>query len=169
MILALVPLLLLAPPASFDELLRAGLIALNQNDLASAQKQLEAASKIQPGRAEVWLGLAQTYWKQHQLKLADAVAAKADPLAAGNAAILREIASAFAGYQKANPRSYLGSFLPAKALVLENGDPARIESLLRESIAKDDGFWESHFELGLLLEKRRDFAGAAGEIEKAVA
>jgi tetratricopeptide (TPR) repeat protein len=285
MILALVPLLLFAAPASFDELLRAGLIALNQNDLARAQKQLEAASKIQPGRAEVWLGLAQTYWKQHQPKLADAAAAKAEPLAAGNAAILRalalyyseagqyakaatrlqaairlrpyeeayyfelsqlylreqkfepaldtlnsgsklfdksaqlelargvalyglrrfpeaidsflrtiqlapevpqpylflgrmldqaesklpEIARAFAGYQNANPRSYLGSFLSAKALVLENGDPARIESLLRESVGKNDGFWESHFELGLLLEKRRDFAGAAGEIEKAVA
>ena len=284
MILALIPLLLFAPAASFDELLRSGLIALNQNDLASAQKQLEAASKIQPGRAEVWLGLAQTYWKQHQPKLADAAAAKAEPLTAGNAASLRalalyyseagqhakaaaelqaairlrpyeesyyfelsqlylreqkfersletldagvklfdrsaqlelargvalyglrrfpeaidsflrtiqlapevpqpylflgrmldqaesklpEIARAFAGYQNANPGSYLGSFLFAKALVLENGDPTKIESLLRESIAKNGGFWESHFEFGLLLERRRDFAGAAAELEKAI-
>jgi tetratricopeptide (TPR) repeat protein len=278
-------LLLFANAASFDDLLRSGLIALNSNDLATAQKQLEAASKIQPGRAEVWLGLAQTYLKQRQPKLADAAAGKAEPLAAGNPAILRglalyyseagqsakaaaelqaalrlrpyeeayyfelsqiylreqkfepalealntglklfdksaqlelargvalyglrrfpeaidsflrtiqlapevpqpylslgqmldqaesklpEIAKAFAGYQKANPQSYLGSFLFAKALVLENGDPARIESLLRDSIGKNEGFWESHFELGLLFEKRRDFSSAAAEIERAVA
>jgi len=284
MMLPTIALLLLANPGSFDELLRSGLIALNENDLATAQKQLEAASKIQPGRAEVWLALAQTYWKRQQPKLADAAAAKAEPLAGENPAILRglalyyseaghyakaaadlktamrlrpyeeayyfelsrlylreqkfepaletlnagvklfdksaqlelargvalyglrrfpeaidsflrtiqlapevpqpylflgrmldqaesklpEIAKAFAGYQKANPQSYLGSFLSAKALVLENGDPARIEPLLRESIAKDDSFWESHFELGLLFEKRHDFAGAAAELEKAV-
>ena len=278
-------LLLFANPAAFDELLRSGLIALNKNDLATAQKQLEAASKMQPGRAEVWLGLAQTYWKQQQPKLAETAAAKAEPLAAENPAILRglalyyseagqsakaagelqaalrlrpyeeayyfelsqlylreqkfeaaletlkagvklfdksaqlelargvalyglrrfpeaidsflrtiqlapevpqpylylgrmldqaegklpEIAKAFAGYQRANPQSYLGSFLSAKALVLENGESAQIEALLRESIAKNGGFWESHFELGLLFEKRRDFAGAAAELEKAIA
>ena len=282
----MLPVLLLffANATSFDELLRAGLIALNQNDLATAQKQLEAAAKIEPGRAEVWLGLAQTYWKGRQPGPAAAAAAKAEPLAAGNAAIMRglalyyseagqsskaaaelqaalrlrpyeeayyfelsqiylreqkfepaleslntgvklfdksaqlelargvalyglrrfpeaidsflrtiqlapevpqpylflgrmldqaesklpEIAKAFAGYQKANPQSYLGSFLFAKALALENGDPARIESLLRDSIGKNEGFWESHFELGLLFEKRRDFSSAAAEIERAV-
>src|SRR5215472_9682365 len=85
-------LLLFADTASFDTLLRSGLIALNKNDLAAAQKQLEAASKMEPGRAEVWLALAQTYWKQQLPKLADAAAAKAEPLARENAAILRGLA-----------------------------------------------------------------------------
>jgi hypothetical protein len=38
---------------------------------------------------------------------------------------------------------------------------------LRKSIAVNDDFWESHFELGGVLEARRDFAGAARESRRA--
>ena len=29
-------------------------------------------------------------------------------------------------------------------------------------------FWESHYELGILLERGHDFAGAAGELQRAI-
>jgi tetratricopeptide (TPR) repeat protein len=56
--------LLLAP--QFDTTFREGLLALNRNDLPTAESRLEAASKIEPQNARVWLALAQTYWKLHK-------------------------------------------------------------------------------------------------------
>ena len=44
---------------------------------------------------------------------------------------------------------------------------ARIEDLLRESIEREDEFWEAHYELGVLLEKRRDFAQAEEHLRRA--
>jgi len=39
--------------------------------------------------------------------------------------------------------------------------------LLRKSIAENAEFWESHFELGGVLEAKHDFAGAAREFSRA--
>jgi Flp pilus assembly protein TadD len=39
--------------------------------------------------------------------------------------------------------------------------------LLRKSVGENDEFWESHFELGGVLEGKRDFAGAAREFHRA--
>lgn len=52
-------LLLFAASVSSDDSLRAGLIALQRGDLASAQTNLEAASKLSPRDGRVWVALSQ--------------------------------------------------------------------------------------------------------------
>ncbi len=311
-------LLFLAHAASFEELLRSGLTALAKNDLAAAQTRLEAASKLQPGNAQVWLGLAQTYRKMGRPALAGSAAGRAESLGRDNDVVLRglllyyaesgsadqvarlgkqalekedraeirellartlaaagqadqavehwqaalrlrpyeeayyfelaqlllqqqrfqpalevlntgaarfdksaqlelargvalyglrrfseaidsflrtvrlahevpqpylflgrmldqaesklpDITRAFAALREADPRNFLGGLLYARALLARPGDLAQPEALLRESIRLKDDYWESHFELGLLLERRRQFAAAAAELERAVA
>lgn len=81
---------------------------------------------------------------------------------------LPEITKRFTEYQQALPESYLGYLLHAKALRLDNADPAAIEPLLRKSVAIDPRQWETHFELGQLLENRGALPGAAAEIERAI-
>jgi hypothetical protein len=56
-----------------------------------------------------------------------------------------------------NPRSYLGYFLHAKALCARAEQPEQAEVLLRKSIALNGRYWESHYELGQLLAKKRSF------------
>ncbi len=102
-----------------------------------------------------------------------------------------EVSQKFAEYARANARNYLGPFLHAKGLIAQLGSASQssvishrssvtapsddsselasqAESLLRKSIALNDNYWESHFELGLLLERRRDFARAAGELQSGI-
>lgn len=81
---------------------------------------------------------------------------------------LPQITESYAAFVKARPDSYLAHFVYAKALSAAAGDPQKIEALLRKSIALDDKFWESHYELALLLERRRDFEAAAGEYRRAI-
>ncbi len=84
--------LLLADPNSFDTALRAGLTALSQNQLATAEVQLEAASKLKPGDPRVWLALAQTYHKLKQSAACEASIAKAESLAGNDSATLHGLA-----------------------------------------------------------------------------
>lgn len=82
-------LLFLAQSNSFDAAFRAGLVALQQNDLAQARLQLESAAGMEPGRAQVWLALAQTYWRSREFKPAKSAAGKAAQLAPEDPVILR--------------------------------------------------------------------------------
>jgi Flp pilus assembly protein TadD len=79
---------------------------------------------------------------------------------------IQEITNKFAEFARANPGSYIAQFLYGKALNAQEKDA---EALLRRSIALNDKFWESHFELALALEQKRDFAAASKELERAVA
>jgi len=81
---------------------------------------------------------------------------------------LPQVTEAYAALAKAKPDDYLAEFLYGKALSIQSGDRRQIESLLRKSIALKGDFWESHYELGILLERGRDFAGAAGEFQRAI-
>jgi Flp pilus assembly protein TadD len=87
---------------------------------------------------------------------------------------LGEVTQKFASFAKANPRNYQGHFLHAKGLIAQMGpSPSseltkQAESLLKKSIELNPSFWESHFELGVLLEGRRDFATAARHLERAI-
>jgi uncharacterized protein HemY len=48
-----------------------------------------------------------------------------------------------------------------------SGDnPAEGERLLRASIALKGDQWESHYELGILLEQQRKYSDAAAELER---
>ncbi len=79
---------------------------------------------------------------------------------------LREVTGAMGTFASAKPNNFMSSFLYAKALAAEQADPEQLEPLLRRSIALNPNYWESHFELGSALERKKDFAGAASEYEK---
>jgi Flp pilus assembly protein TadD len=57
-------LLLFAGDASqANELLKQGLMALQANQLQTAQKDLEAAAAISPDNPYIWTSLARAYWR----------------------------------------------------------------------------------------------------------
>ncbi|MEO7144696.1 MAG: tetratricopeptide repeat protein [Bryobacteraceae bacterium] len=76
------------------------------------------------------------------------------------------IRAVFAAFAQTAPGNYLSGYLYAKSLALEN--PGQAEALLRRSIALNDRFPDSHFDLGVLLERQQRFAEAAREIERAI-
>jgi tetratricopeptide (TPR) repeat protein len=67
------------------------------------------------------------------------------------------------------PRRPEPPLLLAKALLAANADSSDAEPLLRRSLQLDPQNWESHFELGLLLSKKHDYAHAAAELERSIA
>jgi tetratricopeptide (TPR) repeat protein len=79
---------------------------------------------------------------------------------------LPRILTVFAAFEKSPPESYLAPFLSGKALAL-GSRPADAEAKLRRSIALNDAFWESHFELGALLSSQRRWEAAAAEMRRA--
>ncbi len=81
---------------------------------------------------------------------------------------LPQVTEAFAALVKSRSESYLPHFLYAKALALQSAPAPQIEALLRKSIALKADFWESHYELGSLLDRRRDFEGAAAEYRRSI-
>jgi tetratricopeptide (TPR) repeat protein len=70
-------LLLLAGSASFEDSFRAGLLALQRNDLTEAASNLEGAAKLSPANGRVWVALSQTYRKLGDQQKAEDAARKA--------------------------------------------------------------------------------------------
>jgi tetratricopeptide (TPR) repeat protein len=89
-------LLLFAASTAFDDSLRAGLLALQRGDLASASANLEAASKLAPRDGRAWVGLSQTYWRLHRDADAENAAAKAAAVAPDDAAVLQGLSIYYA-------------------------------------------------------------------------
>jgi len=85
-------LLLLIAASTSDDSLRAGLLALQRGDLASAQADLEAASKLAPRDGRVWVALSQTYWRLHKNADAELAAGKAVAVAPEDPAVLQSLA-----------------------------------------------------------------------------
>jgi predicted Zn-dependent protease len=81
---------------------------------------------------------------------------------------LPQVLASFAAWEKAEPGNYLAVCLHAKALDAAAGDPVEIEAKLRRSIQLNDGYWESHFELGVLLAKNREWKQAAAELSRSI-
>src|SRR4051812_29545532 len=88
--------LLLAVSATFDESFRAGLLALQRNDLQSAETHLNDAAKLEPNNARVWLALARVWWKLERSAAANQAAAKADALGASDPVVLSALAVFYA-------------------------------------------------------------------------
>jgi len=80
---------------------------------------------------------------------------------------LPEITTAYERWTARNPRNALGLLLLAKARLASDSKDATAEGLLRKSISFDDTNWEAHYELGVLLEGKRDWPGARNELQKA--
>lgn len=76
-------------------------------------------------------------------------------------------------FHEEHSTNHLGPFLYGQVLLARLGtrrDPetlSEIEVLLRESIERNGDFWEAHFELGVLLEKQRDYKAAEEHLERA--
>ncbi len=82
---------------------------------------------------------------------------------------LPQILPRFEAWAAANPNNAQAQFVYAKGLDASGSDPAKVEQLLRDSIRLKGDQWESHFELGVLLEKQRRFSDAAPELERSAA
>ncbi len=80
---------------------------------------------------------------------------------------LAAITQAFAAYARRAPESDVAAYLYGKSLAAA-GDTAAAEPWLRKSIARNAGFWESHYELGLLLDQEGKLEDAANEIRTAI-
>jgi tetratricopeptide (TPR) repeat protein len=79
---------------------------------------------------------------------------------------LARITEVFAGFARRAPDNFMSSFLYGKALALEGSSEA--EAQLRQSIKLSGDFWESHFELGVLLDQHEKFEPAAQEIARSI-
>ena len=87
---------------------------------------------------------------------------------------IEEVEERMRAFYMQHSESHFGPFLYGQVLLAKLGTKrdsasiSNIESLLRESIERNDDFWESHYELGVLLEKKRDFRAAEEHLERAV-
>ena len=166
-----------------------GYLHLRAQRFEKAAEVLEGARKVFDKSARIELGIGVARYGQRRFDEAVTAFLRAAELAPGapqphyflgrtlehssdriDAVLARQ--QAFASLQ---PDNYLGPFLYAQALVASlppDGAPERVakaEELLRRAIGLRGDFWESHFELGALLERERRFEEAAENLEKAVA
>ena len=82
---------------------------------------------------------------------------------------LPQILQRFEGWAAANPNNPRAQFVYAKGLLAKEADAQKAEQLLRASIRLKGDQWESHYELGTLLERGRKFQEAAAELERSEA
>jgi tetratricopeptide (TPR) repeat protein len=159
-----------------------GQTLLKQQDFDGAARALEAGCKVLPKSAQLQLALGVAYYGQRRfpeaierfletIRLAPEVEQPYVFLGrildhAGDR--LPEIQQRFEAFRTRNPNNFMANFLSAKVLLAQPGsDSAQVEKRLRQSIAANDKFWESHFELGVLLSKNRKFADAEKELRQA--
>jgi tetratricopeptide (TPR) repeat protein len=153
---------------------------LNHQDFAAALAILDAAIKKFPENAQLQLAAGVSYYGLRRFPEAiDAFlrTISLDPSVEQPYVFLGRmldqaedrlprILTAFSAFEKSAPQGYLAPFLTGKALALGNR-PADAEAKLRRSIALNDAFSESHFELGVLLSSQRRWEGAAAEMRRA--
>lgn len=172
-------LLFLAQSGSFDATFRAGLVALHENDLAQARAQLESAAGMEPGRAQVWLALAQTYWKLRDATLAESAAEKAAKLAPGDPLILRGLAlfysesganekaadceAAYAAGTHNDPSAYVRAI----QLYLQAGKPKTAIDVAHKALAGENRADVRHL-LGKAYEMDSQPAEAVREMREAI-
>src|ERR1017187_2297416 len=141
-----------------------GQMQLRRGDFAGATATLEKACQRFPDSAQLQLAYGVAAYGQR--RFADAIdaflrvttidGAVEQPyvflarILAQAGDRLPQVVAAFAAWTKAEPGNYLAVCLHAKALGAAAGDAAEIEAALRRSIQLNDGYWESHFELGVL-------------------
>jgi Flp pilus assembly protein TadD len=83
---------LAADPSQATDLLKQGLIALQQGKVAEARADLEQASRIEPKNPYVWSSLAQAYLKSNEPKLAAAAAETAEEIGGRNPVVSHALA-----------------------------------------------------------------------------
>ncbi len=170
---------LVAQAPDFESRFRDGLVALNQGRLRAAQSHLEAARKLQPANARVWIALAQTYWKLGNRAASEKAAAQAERLGPQDPAVLRSLAIYYAGRNEpAKAAEYEARYaarapedLPAAAramrFYLEAGQPVRAIEL---GLQAPD--WQQRAEIRNLLGKahyaEQQYPQALREFQEAI-
>ena len=125
-------LLLLAASSAFDESFKAGLLALQRNDLPAAAANLGAAAKLEPNNGRVWIALAQTYRKLRDTPKAEEAASKAASFGAADPLVLKTLVI----YYSESGQTAKAADAQAKFAVLEPQDAAareKAESLYFEA------------------------------------
>jgi Flp pilus assembly protein TadD len=161
-----------------EEFLRQGLLALGRNELESARRQLEAASKLSPADPRVWLGLARTYWKAGQKELASKAIAQAASTGKDEPGIQHGLAMYYAeagqweqaaGFESryASASGDPDAFFRAASLYLEARKPEQAIQLSRKALEKGDRADVRNL-LGKALEAVGDPAQALAEFQAAV-
>jgi Flp pilus assembly protein TadD len=89
---ALLLVLAVGAAVAAEDALRAGLIALQQGDLAAAESKLQSASRETPRDGRVWAALAQTYWRLHRQAEAERAAERAAAVGPDEPAVLQALA-----------------------------------------------------------------------------
>jgi tetratricopeptide (TPR) repeat protein len=136
-----------------DAFFRAGLIALQQGDLASARTNLESASHEAPSDGRVWIALSQTYWRLHKNPEAEDAAAKAAAVAPEDPAVLNGLVIYYSETQQPLKAAQAAAKYSAK--VPEKDDA-------RERAA------HLYFEAAQPLLNEEKFADAAGILEEGI-
>lgn len=130
-----------------------GIVAYQQRSFDEALDRFLRASELAPGMEQPHAFLGRLL--QHAASRMD------------------EVEKRMRTFHEEHSRNHFGPFLYGQVLLARTGprpEPgalAGIESLLRESIERKEDFWESHYELGVLLEKRRAFELAERHFERA--
>lgn len=129
-------------PASAPIALLTGVAYYGQNQPDAAIDAFLAAIALDPAPEQPYLFLARLIGQAHDR--------------------LPQISQRFIEYQDKNPQSYLGYFLHAEALQ----EPEQSEALLRRSVALNGKYWESHYDLGILLAKKGSLREAEQEFRR---
>ena len=79
---------------------------------------------------------------------------------------ITEITADYEKWSARNPKNAAGFLLLAKARLASDPKSETAEVLLRKSIGLDGANWEAHYELGVLLEGKRDWTAAATELRR---
>jgi tetratricopeptide (TPR) repeat protein len=158
-------------------------VRLLQQEFDAAVRTLERGCKVFDKSAQLALALGVAYYGQRRfsdaagafLKTIDIAPDVQQPYIFLSKMLdqvndrLPQILPRFQAWAAANPRDPFAQFVYAKGLDASGGDPEKTEQLLRASIQLKSDQWESHYELGVLLEKQRKFADAAPELERSAA
>jgi tetratricopeptide (TPR) repeat protein len=163
-------------------------VYLVQQDFPSAVRVLENARNLFDKSAQIELALGVAYYGERKFAKAIEQFLKTIQLAPDvpqpyvflgrimdhATDRLPELTQKFTDFQQRNPSSYLGYQLHAKALVAQlppAGFPAEAQTamdLVQKSLALNDDEAESHYLAGLLLDRKREFAKAASELERSI-
>ena len=147
-------LVLLFAAGSNDDSFRTGLTALQSGDLAAAQSNLEAASKVAPRDGRVWVALSQTYWRLHKDAEAEEAAGKAAVLAPEDPVVLQSLAIYYSETKQ-----------PLKAARAQ----AKFSAKVPENGAAGERAAELYFDAARPLLDQQKFAEAIVVLKEAVA
>jgi tetratricopeptide (TPR) repeat protein len=154
---------------------------LRHQNFEAAVRVLEAAKKRFSESAQLELALGVAYYGQrrfqeavdsflHTIDLAPEVPQPyvfLGRILEHASSRLPEVTQKFDAFAKANPQTYLGAFLHAKALIAQlpptgyGAQAEKAQSLLESSLKLNPKNWEACFELGGLMERKREWQQAA--------